>query len=215
MREIDEIIIHSTATRPDWMADKTVDEKVAEVRRWHVEDNKWSDIGYHFIIDRDGSVGTGRPVEVAGAHTRGHNDKSIGVALVGGFGGAATDAFEANYTGSQEAALIRLLGERQGNHVALKISGHNEYSSKACPCFNVSKWLTGQRAIPRTHIAQSKTIKASAAIKAATAAAPVAAIVGDMDWKNLTIILVSAAIVLGLTGIIDIERLKKWRRGDR
>ena len=215
MRAIDEIVIHSTATRPEWMDDRSIEDKVSEIRRWHVEDNGWSDIGYHCIIDRDGKVGAGRPVAIAGAHARGHNANSIGVALVGGFGGAETDAFEANYTGAQEAALIRLLGELQGEYGELKITGHNEYSSKACPCFNVSKWLTGQQAKPRTRIAQSKTLKASAAIKVATAAAPVAAIVGDMDWKNLTVILVSAAIVLVLTGIIDIERLKKWRRGDR
>ncbi len=215
MRTIDEIIIHSTATRSEWMYVDPVSEKVNEIRRWHVEGNGWSDIGYHYIIDRDGVVGAGRPVETAGAHARGNNANSIGVALVGGFGGEATDEFEDNYTGSQEAALIRLLGELQGEHGELKITGHNEYSSKACPCFNVSQWLTGQQTAPRTHIAQSKTLKASAAIKVATAAVPIAAIAGDMPLKNLVVILVSAAIVLVLTGIIDIERLKKWKRGDK
>ena len=65
MREIDEIIIHATATNPSWMADKPVDDVVAEIRSWHVEERKWSDVGYHAIIHRDGAVGYGRPV---GAH---------------------------------------------------------------------------------------------------------------------------------------------------
>ena len=68
MREIDEIIIHATATNPSWMADKPVDDVVAEIRRWHVEERKWSDIGYHAVIHRDGAVGYGRPVERTGAH---------------------------------------------------------------------------------------------------------------------------------------------------
>ena len=44
MREIDEIIIHATATNPSWMANNSVDDVVAEIRRWHVEERKWSDI---------------------------------------------------------------------------------------------------------------------------------------------------------------------------
>ena len=59
MREIDEIIIHATATNPSWMTDKPVEDVVAEIRRWHVEERKWSDIGYHAVIHRDGSVGYG------------------------------------------------------------------------------------------------------------------------------------------------------------
>ena len=45
----------STATRADWMEGYPTGAKVAEVKRWHVEDNGWSDIGYHFLIDRDGT----------------------------------------------------------------------------------------------------------------------------------------------------------------
>ncbi len=70
MREINEIIIHCTATNPNWYADRSVEDVVAEIRRWHVEERNWSDIGYHAIIHRDGSVGYGRPVERSGAHCR-------------------------------------------------------------------------------------------------------------------------------------------------
>jgi N-acetylmuramoyl-L-alanine amidase len=73
MRHIDEIIIHCTATRKSWMAHNSTSDKVAELKRWHVEDNNWSDIGYHFVIDIDGTVATGRPVTRPGAHCRGKN----------------------------------------------------------------------------------------------------------------------------------------------
>lgn len=53
MREINEIIIHCTATNPNWYADRSVEDVVAEIRRWHVEERNWSDIGYHAIIHRD------------------------------------------------------------------------------------------------------------------------------------------------------------------
>ena len=71
MRAVNEIIIHCTATRANWMEGRPVADVVAELTRWHVEDNGWSDCGYHYVITRAGEVGTARPVERSGAHCRG------------------------------------------------------------------------------------------------------------------------------------------------
>ena len=83
MRPINEIIIHCSATRPDWMSNQPSFAKVAEIRRWHMRDNGWKDIGYHFLIDRDGTVLRGRPLEQVGSHVRGKNNFTIGVCLLG------------------------------------------------------------------------------------------------------------------------------------
>ena len=76
-----EIIIHCSATPPGWMAGRSAADKVAAIRRWHIEDRGWSDIGYHWVIDRDGTLVRGRPETVVGAHTQGHNTGSIGICL--------------------------------------------------------------------------------------------------------------------------------------
>ena len=55
-----EIILHCADTRPDWMAGQSLADKVAEIRRWHVQQRGWRDIGYHWVIDRDGAVAPGR-----------------------------------------------------------------------------------------------------------------------------------------------------------
>ena len=142
MREIDEIIIHATATNPSWMVNNPVDDVVAEIRRWHVEERKWSDIGYHAVIQRDGAVGYGRPVERTGAHVGGRNKTTIGVSLVGGRGGIADGEFSDNFTPEQEAALRQLIEDYKNQFPSItKVSGHNEYASKACPCFSVKAWL--------------------------------------------------------------------------
>lgn len=142
MRHLDEIIVHASATKPNWMADSSAGDKVDEIKRWHVEDNGWSDIGYHFIIDRDGIVVKGRPLDRAGAHVKGHNANSIGIALFGGFGGATTDQFEDHFTPEQDKALRKLIATLQEQYPTIaKISGHHEYANKACPCFDVSEWL--------------------------------------------------------------------------
>lgn len=139
MRKLDTIIVHCTATRSGWMEDSPTTKKVDEVRRWHL-DRGWSDIGYHYLIDRDGTIAPGRPVERSGAHTRGHNRGSVGIALFGGHGSSATDEFAENFTPEQEAALKNLVSDLMSNHGEMKVSGHNEYSTKACPGFNVMLW---------------------------------------------------------------------------
>lgn len=142
MRTITEVIIHCTATRANWMADKPVEDIVRELRRWHVEDNGWSECGYHHVVHWDGTVSTARPVERSGAHCRGRNKGSIGVTLCGGRGGESTDKILDNFTPEQETALRDLIGDLKKDYPKIQnISGHNQHSNKACPCFSVREWL--------------------------------------------------------------------------
>lgn len=136
MRQISEIIIHCSATRPEWMSANKTSEKVAEIRRWHM-DKGWRDIGYHYLIDRDGTVATGRPVEQTGAHVKGHNTGTIGLCLIGGHGSDKTDQFDDHYTPEQDKALDRLLSNLTGRFGAVPVTGHNQYANKACPGFIV------------------------------------------------------------------------------
>jgi N-acetylmuramoyl-L-alanine amidase len=78
MRDLKRIILHCTATPEGKHFD------VDTIRRWHVKDRGWKDIGYHYVIYLDGSVHEGRPVDQVGAHTSGHNKDSIGIVYVGG-----------------------------------------------------------------------------------------------------------------------------------
>tara|TARA_R110002110_G_scaffold175387_8_gene378959 strand:- start:1777 stop:2289 length:513 start_codon:yes stop_codon:yes gene_type:complete len=144
MRKINEIIIHASATKKGWWKGKGVEAIRDEFRRWH-KAKGWSDIGYHFVIDTDGSTAKGRRVANIGAHVKGRNRNSIGICLVGGFGGKKDGAFSDNFTAKQDAALRNLIGRLQADYPTIDIvSGHNEYANKACPCFNVSDWLTVQ-----------------------------------------------------------------------
>lgn len=134
MRNINEIIIHCSATKPN------MDIGVAQIRDWHVKGNGWADIGYHFVIRRDGILEIGRPIATAGAHCKNHNANSIGVCLVGGIDIAGKPAD--NFTEAQYTRLKSLLTRLQREHPTItKITGHNEYANKACPCFDVYKFL--------------------------------------------------------------------------
>jgi len=77
----------------------------AEVfRRYHVNVRHWADIGYHFVITREGKIEAGRPEHLIGAHALtgrpySRNPFSVGVCLVG----------KDTFTDEQIKALICLL----------------------------------------------------------------------------------------------------------
>ena len=106
---VTEIILHCADTRPEWMAGRPIAEKVAEIRRWHVQERGWRDIGYHRIVDRDGAVAPGRRETEIGAHVEGHNRGTIGICMLGGYGASADDPFEKNFTGAQTATVNRAI----------------------------------------------------------------------------------------------------------
>lgn len=133
MRAINKIIIHCSAT-PEGQ-----DFTVQQIRQWHTtpkpKGNGWSDIGYHFVIYRDGSVHKGRPLEQIGAHTLGYNANSIGICYIGG---CATDGSPKDTrTEAQKLALVKLVAELKARFPKATVHGHNEYAAKACPSFNV------------------------------------------------------------------------------
>ena len=131
MREIDDIIIHCTATRTNR------NYTVEEIRKWHIQ-RGFDDIGYHYVIYIDGTVHVGRPIEIMGAHAYGHNQHSIGVCYVGGLDRRGRPTNTLNK--AQERSLITLIKVLQSIFPQAGLHGHNEYSSKECPCFNVGEW---------------------------------------------------------------------------
>lgn len=132
MRKIDKIIIHCSAT-PEGR-----DVKTETIRQWHLK-RGWSDIGYHYVIELDGKIVSGRPLERVGAHCRGENTGSIGICYVGGVNEEMIP--KDTRTEAQRAALHSLLFDLTDNFAQATVHGHNEFSSKACPSFNVQTEL--------------------------------------------------------------------------
>lgn len=133
MRKITEIILHCAAT-PEGK-----DFTVADIDRWH-RARKFNGIGYHYVIYRDGTVHAGRPVERSGAHCTGHNAQSVGVCYIGG---CATDGKtpKDTRTPAQRAALTSLVKKLLKQYPGATVHGHNEFAAKACPSFDVQRWL--------------------------------------------------------------------------
>lgn len=134
-RQIKEIIVHCTATRAG------VNCTVEDIRRWHKQQG-WSDIGYHYVVYRDGSVHEGRDVNIAGAHCLGHNSYSIGVAYVGGVARDGKTPADTR-TVAQAEGLEKLMVELRRMYPQAQIFGHRDFARKACPCFDARKCYEG------------------------------------------------------------------------
>lgn len=139
MREIKNIIVHCSATAAD------MDIGVAQIRQWHLQKG-WDDVGYHYVIRRNGQIETGRPEEIVGAHVQGYNSFSIGICLVGGVDADDKSKAEFNYTRAQMNALDTLLQAMEEKYPNASVRGHRDFPNvnKACPCFDVAAWWYGE-----------------------------------------------------------------------
>lgn len=127
MRKIDKIIVHCADT-PEGR-----DVRAEEIRRWH-KAKGWDDIGYHYVIDLDGTIEAGRDIEIAGAHTQGQNATSIGICYVGGCDEKMQP--KDTRTDAQKESLKLLIKFLKSKYKDAKVFGHRDFAKKACPCFD-------------------------------------------------------------------------------
>lgn len=128
MRTIKMIVIHCADTPA------SMDIGAKEIRGWHIKERGWKDIGYHYVIRRNGVVEKGRNIEVIGAHAYGYNVNSIGICMVGG-------KPEANFTIEQWSALEKLVKGLKFTYKNAQILGHRDLNKgKTCPQFDVKSW---------------------------------------------------------------------------
>ncbi len=128
MRKITEIIVHCADT-PEGR-----DDKAADIERWHKAQG-YNDIGYHYVVDIDGTIEPGRDVECVGAHCKGHNAQSVGVCYIGGRDKETLKPKDTR-TLEQKESLLLLLKFLRAKYPEAKIYGHRDFAQKACPCFD-------------------------------------------------------------------------------
>ncbi|XP_053278202.1 peptidoglycan recognition protein 5 isoform X2 [Pleuronectes platessa] len=78
------VVIHHTAT-PSCRGLKKCKEQIFSIQRGHMTERGFSDIGYNFLVEGGGIVFEGRGWGVVGAHSKGNNHDSLGIAFIGNF----------------------------------------------------------------------------------------------------------------------------------
>jgi N-acetyl-anhydromuramyl-L-alanine amidase AmpD len=163
------IVIHCAASKNGRPLKNDRESAAQVIDRWHrdrgfqrtavalaQQNRHLKHIGYHYVIDTDGTVETGRAIGEVGAHVAGHNTGSIGICMVG------TDAF----TPVQWEKLTVLVGSLRAAYPDAKICGHRDLSPdlngdgiiqpnewiKTCPGFTVADWLDADGVPPEGHV---------------------------------------------------------------
>ena len=127
MRKITAIVVHQSASN------NPKHDNIETIQRWHKE-RGFTEIGYHFFINKAGVLFKGRDIQKAGAHVKGHNASTIGICLSG----------EGEKTPEQLKTLERLLSELGGKYGLEKqdILAHNDLANTECPGFDLHAWLS-------------------------------------------------------------------------
>lgn len=130
--DVKNIIVHCSATRE---GDDSIDVNVID--KWH-KARGWRGCGYHFIVLMDGTIQTGRSINVCGAHTKGLNCKSWGVCYIGGVEKDGKTPKDTR-TDKQKESLEYLLYFLKLLAPDATINGHRDFAPKACPSFDATK----------------------------------------------------------------------------
>ena len=125
-RKVHRVFIHCSAS------DHAHHDNIDTIKSWHLA-RGFSDVGYHFFIQKDGTLEYGRDIEKTPAAQKGHNLYTLAICMHG--------LKEENFTESQFDTLKKLASQIEHNYENISFHGHCEVSKKACPVFNYTKVL--------------------------------------------------------------------------
>lgn len=142
MRTINGIVVHCSASPV------SVGETAEMIDIYH-RSLGWDSIGYHFVIELDGTVVVGRPEDTVGAHVFGHNEDTLGICYVGGRNENNTANVD-TLNEEQALSLEILLFSLSMDWPLATIRGHRDYPNvaKDCPCFDVREWCLARGIYP-------------------------------------------------------------------
>jgi N-acetylmuramoyl-L-alanine amidase len=136
MRKIKYIVIHCTAGSPQ--------QKTENIIEYWRRILGWKTVGYHKIINVDGTIETIQPDELPTNGVRGFNQTSIHLCYKGGINGIDTRTIK------QKESLLKLVKEYKKKYPTAYVLGHRDLSPdinkdgkitqnewvKICPCFS-------------------------------------------------------------------------------
>ncbi|WP_113638967.1 N-acetylmuramoyl-L-alanine amidase [Nubsella zeaxanthinifaciens] len=141
MRQIKYVVFHCTGAPATQKVDVIID--------YWKRVKGWSKVGYHHLIEADGTVHDLAPIFETTNGVAGYNSSSIHICYIGG------DNWQDTRTPAQKAALSRLAKKYKLMFPSAKFCGHRDFSPdknnngkidpseyiKFCPAFEVSTWL--------------------------------------------------------------------------
>jgi hypothetical protein len=117
-----------------------------EIRKWHTQPppngRGWVDVGYHYVIEADGTIKRGRELHLMGAHAP-PNAGRIGVCLTGNNCEPGEE-----WNAAQIASAIELLGPLEVVFPGIDHAGHRDVCEPGhtiCPGLDVRGLFASKR----------------------------------------------------------------------
>ena len=119
---INKIVLHHSATTSG---------SAESYARYHVETRGWPGIGYHYVIEKDGTIKQTNNIDTLSYHTKGQNTSGIGICLTGNFD-------TQTLSGKQKSSLLYLIKKLRSQHGNIPLYGHRDFATKSCPGDNIN-----------------------------------------------------------------------------
>lgn len=141
MNGVNRITVHHDALEIDGRGQNWAIARLNKIRRSHLQrGSTWVDIGYHYIIDPDGRVWEGRPINIEGAHVAATNDHNVGVMCMGNFERDRPTQAQLYSLDAMVAELMRRYRVPMGRVVT-----HQELKPTECPGNNLQSYMRQTR----------------------------------------------------------------------
>ncbi|MCL5958693.1 MAG: N-acetylmuramoyl-L-alanine amidase [Chloroflexi bacterium] len=183
----EKIIVHHTLTQND---DPNPVAMVRAVYYYHAVTLAWGDIGYNYLIDAQGNIYEGRRGDgVVAGHSYGHNQGSIGIAVLGNYlEGQVSDAARGSLVD-----LITWLSEKYGidplgksyfvDRELPNVSGHKDANPTSCPGTNLYAIIPELRKATYARLpAPNLVLESPAEGKLVSQVVPLKAVAGSDKW---------------------------------
>ncbi|MEV7282793.1 N-acetylmuramoyl-L-alanine amidase [Streptomyces sp. NPDC093111] len=138
-KTIKAVFVHHSATGNRYTC-RQAPSVLRSIYRYHVKSSGWRDFGYNFAVDKCGNIYEGRAGGVAkpvmGAHTLGFNTNSMGIAVLGSYGGTTPPAAAVTAVARLTAWKLGLYGVNPQGKTYLTSGGGNLYKKGRKVRFN-------------------------------------------------------------------------------
>ena len=103
---------------------------------------KFGQTSYHWVVELNGLMVRTLRDDQKGAHVGKANTGNIGICYIGGMDKAMKNPKDTR-TDAQKKSLLTLIRTYKERYPGIVIRGHRDWpgTKKACPSFDVSKWL--------------------------------------------------------------------------
>jgi hypothetical protein len=105
--------------------------RLRQIQSYHQDVQGWCDIGYHFLVSRDGRLWEGRPANRLGTHVLNNNTGNVGISFMGTHTSTPASATQIDKVGQ----LVKGVGATYGIAISSStVKGHRTYTPGHTSC---------------------------------------------------------------------------------